>query len=146
MISAKKCVQLFACTVFFSTAVIPAGFAAGAGAKKPSDAPIYVDFKHIVVPVIRQNGRTGIVALNVMAEVKDEQAQTIVTNHLPRLKDAFIRSLYGSMDDTKMNAQNGTLDIERIKTRLMQTANLVLKDKDGPIKDILFQNITQQTY
>lgn len=146
MFIAKKCVQVFAFTIFFATSAIPSGFASGPASKKAADGPIYVDFKHIVVPIIRENGRTGMIALNLMAEVKDEKAQSTVTNHLPRLRDAFIRSLYGTMDGKQFIAKNGNLDVDSIKLRLMQTANLVLKDKDSPIKDILFQNITQQTY
>lgn len=143
---AKKCVQVFVFSVFISALSIPSSHAAGAKTDKNPDAPIYVDFKHIVVPVIKKNGRTGMIALNVMAEVKDAEAKNIVNSHLPRLRDAFIRSLYGTMEDKQYMSQNGNLDVDRIKTRLMHTVDLVLKDKDGPIKDILFQNITQQTY
>lgn len=143
---AKKCAQAFVFSLLFTATAIPSAFAAGGKATAKTDEPIYVDFKHIVVPIIRENGRTGMVAINLMAEVKDQDAQNVVATHLPRLRDAFIRSLYGTMDDKRFVAENGNLDVDRIKNRLMHTANLVLKDKDGPIKDILFQNITQQRY
>jgi flagellar basal body-associated protein FliL len=118
----------------------------GGGAKKPVDGPIYVDFKSIVVPVIKKNGRTGVVALSVMGQVKDQKDQELVTQHMPRLRDAFIRALYGNMDDKKFTRQNGALDMEYIKERLLKTAGVVMKDKENPIKDILFQNIAQQSY
>lgn len=146
MCIAKKCVQIFAFSIFMSALTVPATHAAEAKTDKNNDTPLYVDFKHIVVPVIKKNGRTGMVALNLMAEVKDQEAQSIVTSHMPRLRDAFIRSLYGTMEDKQYISQNGNLDVERIKTRLMHTVDLVMKDKNGHIKDILFQNISQQTY
>ncbi len=119
---------------------------ASGGAKKPVEGPIYVDFKSIVVPVIKKNGRTGVVALSVMGQVKDQKDQELVTQHMPRLRDAFIRALYGNMDDKKFTRQNGALDMEYIKERLLKTAGLVMKDKENPIQDILFQNIAQQSY
>ncbi|MDB5478369.1 MAG: Flagellar basal body-associated FliL family protein, partial [Alphaproteobacteria bacterium] len=106
-----------------------------------------VDFKNIVVPVIKQNGSTGLIALTVMAEVKDEEAEGIVKTQMPRLRDAFIRALYGNLDSNRFIRKDGALDIDIIKTRLMKTAAYVMKDdKESPIKDILFQNISQQTY
>ena len=111
------------------------------------DGPIYVDFKSIVVPVIKKNGSTGVIALNVMAEVKDDEAKTKVADRLPKLRDAFIRALYGNLDNDRYTRQNGSLDIDNIKTRLMKTAAYVMRDdKNNPIQDILFQNISQQTY
>lgn len=143
---AKKCVQVFMFSLLISVLSIPATNAAGTKNNKNTDTPIYVDFKHIVVPIIQKNGRTGMIALNLMAEVKDAEAQSVVNSHMPRLRDAFIRSLYGTMEDKQFISQNGNLDVDRIKTRLMHTVNLVMKDKNDHIKDILFQNITQQTY
>lgn len=111
------------------------------------DAPMYVDFKNIVVPVIKKNGQTGVVALSLMAQVKDQDDQSKVVDNLPRLRDAFIRSLYGSLSSKKFMTEEGALDIPQIKEHLMKTAGLVLKgDNKGLITDILFQNIAQQTY
>lgn len=136
--------------VFFLVIVIlvtaPA-FASEEAALPDKDAPMYVDFKNIVVPVIKKNGQTGVVALSLMAQVKDQDDQSKVVDNLPRLRDAFIRSLYGSLSSKKFLTEEGALDIPQIKDHLMKTAGLVLKGDDkGLIKDILFQNIAQQTY
>jgi flagellar basal body-associated protein FliL len=136
--------------VFFLVIVIlvtaPA-FASEETALPDNDAPMYVDFKNIVVPVIKKNGQTGVVALSLMAQVKDQDDQSKVVDNLPRLRDAFIRSLYGSLSNKKFLTEEGALDIPQIKDHLMKTAGLVLKGDDkGLIKDILFQNIAQQTY
>ena len=117
----------------------------GEGAKPAG--PIYVDFKNIVVPIIQKNGRTGVVALSMMAEAKDQEGQTVITQRLPKLRDAFIRTLYGNMEDAKFVRADGNLNIDYIKERLIKTAAYVMKDdKENPIKDILFQNIAQQRY
>lgn len=147
MTSTKNFVKTSLCALFLVGAVSTAPMAAHASTKKADGGPIYVDFKNIVVPIIKENGRTSIVAFSVMAEVNDENAKTVVTSHLPRLRDAFIRSLYGNLDGTAYKHKNGQLNIEQIKTRLMQTAKFVLKNQDeGTIKDILFQNVAHQTY
>lgn len=122
-----------------------AAFANGGAAKKV-EGPIYVDFKNIVVPVIKKNGKTGVIALSIMAEVKDADTQSLVATHMPKLRDAFIRSLYGSVENNQIIRSDGALDIEHIKKRLMKSAGYVMKDKENPIQDILFQNIAQQTY
>ncbi len=138
--------------VFFLVIVIlataPAFASGGEDEKLPDkDAPMYVDFKNIVVPVIKKNGQTGVVALSLMAQVKDQDDQSKVVDNLPRLRDAFIRSLYGSLSSKKFMTEEGALDIPQIKDHLMKTAGLVLKgDNKGLITDILFQNIAQQTY
>lgn len=138
---------LIVATLAFSLIVTPqlALASEGGGAKK-TEGPLYVDFKSIVVPVIKRNGNTGVVALALMVQVKDEKAKDKVTGHMPRLRDAFIRSLYGNLESNDLLREDGALDIEHIKARLMRTAQLVMKDKDNPIKDLLFQNISQQTY
>lgn len=119
----------------------------GEAAKKSGDEPLYVDFKNIVVPVIKRNGETGVIALSLMAQVKDPEAQTKVMDHLPRLRDAFIRTLYGNLETAQFVTAEGALDIPQIKYRLMKTAGLVMKkDKKNPIQDLLFQNIAQQSY
>lgn len=126
-----------------------AAFANGGGeSKKPKgDEPLYVDFKNIVVPIIRRNGETGVVALNLMAQVKDTEDQAKIVSQLPRLRDAFIRALYGNLEGTQMIRADGALDIPEIHDRLMKVSQMILdKKKDGEIKDLLFQNINQQSY
>jgi flagellar basal body-associated protein FliL len=115
-------------------------------ADSKKDGPVYVDFKNIVVPVIKKNGSTGIIAISMMAQVKDEKSKDKVTTNLPRLRDAFIRTLYGNMDSPRYVRENGSLNVESIKKSLMKTADYVMKGKESGIKDILVQNIAQQTY
>ena len=133
-------VALFAITLAFPAV-------AKEGAAAPKEGPMYVDFKNIVIPVIKKNGSTGVLALSMMAEVKDQAAQSSVTDHMPKLRDAFIRALYGNLEGKRLVKEDGALDIERVKARLMKSAQYVMKDqKEIEIKDLLFQNIAQQTY
>ncbi len=135
--------------LFAITLTMPAGpaFAKEGGADKAKEGPMYVDFKSIVVPVIKKNGSTGVIALSMMAEVKDQKTQDSVTHNMPKLRDAFIRALYGNLEGNRLVKEDGALDIDRNKSRLMKSAQYVMKDKsDVQIKDLLFQNIAQQTY
>lgn len=127
-------------------AIANPAYASGSTKTEKVEGPVYVDFKNIVVPVIKKNGRTGVVALSMMAEVKNAEAKTEVTHHLPKLRDAFIRALYGNLETKQYVREDGVLNIEQIKTRLMKTAAFVMKDKESTITDILFQNIAQQSY
>ncbi len=120
---------------------------AAAGDDIAKGKPLYVDFKNIVVPVIKKNGRSGVVSISVMAEVKDEKSQSAVMDNMPRLRDAFIRTLYGNLENHRFMREDGTLNIESIKTNLMKSARYVMRQQEGvAINDLLFQNIGQQTF
>lgn len=143
----KSAIRALAASCILALAMATPSFASEGGEAKPKDGPLYVDFKNIVVPVIKRNGQTGVVALSLSAQVQDVGDQTKVMDHVPRLRDAFIRTLYGNLDTNQLMREDGMLDIPMIKERLLKTAALVMKDKESnPIKDILFQNIAQQTY
>lgn len=147
MLRNKFLLSAVSCGVFAVLLSVPALTPAMASGGEDSKAgPMYVDFKNIVVPIIKANGRTGIVSLNVIAEVKDVDAQNKVTGHMPRYKDAFIRALYGNMDNAYFMKENGSLNIEHIKERLLRSASLISRGEESPIKDILFQQIGQQSY
>jgi hypothetical protein len=124
----------------------PTAHAAGNEKKPAAAGPIYVDLKNIVVPVIKKNGSTGIIALTVTVQVKDEDAQETVRSHMPKLRDAFIRTLYGNLETKRYILPDGALDIENIRANLMRTADRVMIGPDRPIEDLLFQNIAQQTF
>jgi flagellar basal body-associated protein FliL len=136
------------CTFALISATSAAYASEDSSAAKPEVGDVlYVDFKNIVVPVIKKNGQTGVVALTLTAQVKDIDDQSKVVDKLPKLRDAFIRTLYGNLDTGNLMLDNGSLDIPQIKYRLMKTADLVMDGKrKNPIKDILFQNISQQVY
>jgi flagellar basal body-associated protein FliL len=142
--------NLFLTLIFafiFALSATPAAHATEEGGAAAPKGPIYVDFKNIVVPVIQKNGRTGVIALAIMAEVPTQEANSEVTGKMPKLRDAFIRALYGNIEGTNYIRADGALDIDHIKDRLMKTAAYVMKDdKENPIKDLLFQNISQQSY
>jgi len=143
----KKASYAVAALLAVALAVPQAASASEGGAEKPKDGPMYVDFKNIVIPIIKKNGSTGVIALSMMAEVKDEKTQASITDNMPRLRDAFIRALYGNLEGNRLVREDGALDIERIKVRLMKSAQYVMKDQNNvEIKDLLFQNIAQQTY
>jgi flagellar basal body-associated protein FliL len=137
----------FVVSAFLLIAAAPGAKASGGESVDPSGAPIYVDFKSIAVPVIKKNGRSGVLSIALMAEVKDEKTRSVITQNMPRLRDAFIRALYGKIETNRYTREDGTLNIEDIKKNLMKTARFVMrKQEDAAIQDILFQNIAQHTF
>lgn len=141
----QNCAIAFVIAFFMAVTGGTSVHAAGADGTKP-DGPVYVDFKNIVVPVIKKNGRSGVVAISMMVQVKDEAAQDKVKSQMPKLRDAFIRTLYGNLEKSRYTRPDGALDIENIRLSLMRTADRVMDGTEQPIQDLLFQNIAQQTF
>ncbi len=115
--------------------------AEGEGGK---DGPVFVEIDQIVVPIIKKNGKTGVLSLRLIAEVAGEDEKAELSHYIPRLKDAYIRSLYGDVVTKQLTTEEGMLDIASLKSRLVKTSNYVLKEP--LVKDILFDKMAQHTF
>jgi len=115
-----------------------------APAKKPGEEFLFVKMNAINIPVIRQNGTTSMLALDIMAEVKDEDAKEKVESFKPRLRDSFIRALYGNLETNKLVKADGSLDMERVRDRLLKGSLYVLKEP--AITDILFSGVNHRAF
>jgi flagellar basal body-associated protein FliL len=116
----------------------------GEGAPKPGDVTMFVKLNPINVPIIRKNGTTSILAIDIVAECKDEKAKEKVEAAKPRLRDSFIRALYGNIEVNKLVREDGALDMERVKQRLIQGSLYVLKEP--AITDILFNGVSHRAF
>lgn len=107
------------------------------------EGPMFVQIEQFVVPIIKKNGKTGVIALSIVAEVDSVEADEEVRAYMPRLKDAYIRALYGDVI-AKQLTKNGVLDMMLLKDRLVKTSNYVLKT--AVVKDILLDKMAQHTF
>lgn len=108
------------------------------------EGPLFVEIDQIVIPIIKKNGKTGVVSLKLVAEVDSLEADEKVRNYMPRLKDAYIRSLYGDTLSRKLSTEDGMLDMVMLKEHLIKTSNYVLKT--AVVKDILLDKMAQHTF
>ncbi len=116
------------------------------GKAKPVDSgadpnrPQYVKISPLILPLIGDNGVEQIISLIVAIEVPNKEAGDKIIEVSPRLNDAFMADLYGSLD-RRENMKNGLLDVTHIKERLTKVSTRVLgADK---FKEILVQAVTQ---
>ncbi len=112
--------------------------------KADDSGPIFVEIDQIVVPIIKRNGKTGMISLSLVAEVNTEEENQEIQNYMPRLKDAYIRSLYGNVIAKRLSNENGTLDMMRLKEHLIKTTNYVLKS--AHVNDILLNHMAQHSF
>ncbi len=105
---------------------------------------MFVKMSPINVPIIRKNGTTSILAIDIIAECKDEDAKEKVEAQKPRLRDGFIRALYGNIEINKLVKADGALDMDRVKERLMQGSLYVMKEP--AIVDILFNGVSHRAF
>ena len=119
--------------------------AASAAAKLlSSDRPIFVKMNSINIPIIRKNGTTGMLALDIIAQVKNEDAKEKVEMYRPKLRDTFIRVLYGNLQVNNLLRSDGALDMDRLKSRLLKSTNYVMKEP--AITDILFNGVNHRAF
>lgn len=124
------------------TAMASGGEEAKAEASK--DEPLFVKIEPIIVPVIKKNGRSSMLAIELVAEVVDEDAGSKVRTHMPRVRDSFIRALYGNVERNHFLQPDGALNMDMIKKRLVASANYVMQK--NLVKDVLVSGINQQTF
>jgi flagellar basal body-associated protein FliL len=124
---------------------MPQGAMAESGKNAPAaNKPMFVRINPISIPVIRKNGTTSVLALDIVAEVKSEADREKVEAVRPKLRDNFIRALYGNLEVHNLVRADGALDIEKVKSRLMRTSLYVMKE--STITDILFNNVNHRAF
>lgn len=103
----------------------------------------YVRLNPMILPVVGDKGVQEIVSVLVALEVSDQHNIEIVNGVLPRLNDAYMRALYGTIDKTAY--RNGRfIDVTKIKSCLATvTDNVVGK---GIVHDVLIQGVNQRQF
>lgn len=109
-------------------------------AEKPPPPVAYVRLNPIVVPTIGKNRVEQFVTVVVTVEV-DAAKQAHAQANVPRLIDAFIKTMYASVDDRSV-LHNGLISIPAVKEKLKHAADKVLGD--GVAQNVLVQSVTQR--
>lgn len=101
----------------------------------------FVNMDVLILPVIDETGVTQTITMSISLEVPDEATAKEVEHLSPRLKDAFIQDMYGTL--SRKNAmKEGVLQVGMIKERLNKVSAKVLGEEK--VKDVLLQVVQQR--
>lgn len=116
-----------------------------AEAAEPHDArsaePVYVEFNPILLPIVGDSRVEQFINIVVALELHDQEAADRAIAMAPRLNDAYLRSLYGTLHSRDV-LHNGVVDLPLIKRRLVEESNRVLGT--GTVQDALIQMVSQR--
>lgn len=107
-------------------------------APKPPSA--FVRVSPVVVPVIGAQRVEQFVTVVVTLEVNADQ-QPMAQANLPRISDAFLRTLYGAADDRSI-LQGNIVNIPAVKAKLLEAAGKVLGA--DIVQNVLVQVVVQR--
>lgn len=107
----------------------------------PQTPPVYVEFNPILLPIVGDGRVDQMVNIVFALEVADQEAANRAIALAPRLNDAFLQALYGTLHRREV-MHDGVLDLTAIKRRLIEESNRVLGE--GVVRDVLVQMVSQQ--
>lgn len=108
----------------------------------PPSAPVYVDFRPMQLPVIGDDRIEQMITIKIVIEVADRDAGDRVIAMAPRLTDAFMLALYGTLRTNAILQPNGMVDVGRLKARIVEVSRRVMGE--GVVNDALVQTIAQR--
>jgi len=130
----------FTATSFFAPPVLAAD--KGEAAKALASQPAYVKLNPMILPALGMDGVEEVVSLVIVLDVADKTAVDNVTARMPRLNDAYMRTLYGTIDSTLY--RNGHfLDIGKVKRSLLLATDGVVGK--GVVREVLIEGVSQRT-
>ncbi|MCB1557261.1 MAG: flagellar basal body-associated FliL family protein [Alphaproteobacteria bacterium] len=101
----------------------------------------YVELAPLVLPIIDGNGITQTLNLVVVLEAESLKNKTTIEENEPRLNDAYIRELYGTLSK-QIALEGGVLKVQVIKDRLRQVSDRVVGE--DVVHDVLLQVVQQR--
>ena len=110
--------------------------------EEPVGPPVYVEFNPMQVPLLGERGLEQMITLVVALQVRDNGVGDEVIEMAPRLNDAFLLELYGSLQRGDVMLDNGMVDLRVVKRKLLGAAAEVLGDH--MVDDILVQMVSQR--
>lgn len=102
---------------------------------------VYVSIGPIILPVITSEGPQQIITMIVSLQVEDTDASDKVRQQLPRLIDAYMRALYGRLDNNTMH-HNRIVNVDFIKRMVARATDEILGK--GVVEEVLIQAIAQR--
>lgn len=137
MIMIKKTV--FALGLIVALGAMPA-FAAQA--EKDSAEIQYLDMDPLVLPVVDARGISQSIHISISLELADGTDKETLKRYQPRLADAYLNEMYGTLGEGFGLTPTGVLDIPYLKERLTAITTEVLGD--GLVTNVLIQAVHQQ--
>ena len=104
------------------------------------DDPEFVPIPSLSVPIIREGRVEKYVFLTVTLEMIDSDAKDVAELYVPRIKDAFFRSLFAYFGSLRPGTPG--MNIRSVKARLMHAGKRAIGD--NKIKAVLIQNAFEQ--
>lgn len=126
---------------FGLTHLSPQAHAAGSGSAGSSFQ--YIEMKPIMLPIIDGNGVNQVVNLIIALEVKNADMANKALALQPKLTDAFIQDMYGTLN-RQASRHGGVLELHEIKKRLLKVSNAILADEENAVHDVLLQFVDQR--
>jgi len=101
----------------------------------------FVQLDPLILPIIGKNGLTQTVSMVIVIETPTEESKKEVAYMAPRLKDAFIQDMYGSLSKDSI-MKDGVIQVGELKTRLHSIGVKVLGE--DMVTDVLLQVVQQR--
>jgi len=101
----------------------------------------FVELEPLMLPIVDKYGVSQVISLVVALEIEHKEYTEIVTKLAPKLKDAYIQDMYGTLS-RQAALDAGVVQVSLIKTRL----NKVTEDVLGKniVNDVLLQVVQQR--
>lgn len=102
----------------------------------------FVQLDPMILPIIDNEGVQQTVNLVVSLEVEGTGSADKVRQMQPRLKDAYIQDMYGSLNKN-IALKDGVIQVGVIKERLNKVTDKIMEDPDI-VHDVLLQVVQQR--
>lgn len=100
----------------------------------------YIPMQPIILPIIDREGISQTISLVVSLEVKDESKAGEIEENLPKLADAFLSDMYGTLSK-QAAMEHGVIKVSALKARLVSITNRVMGE--GAVNGVLLQVLQQ---
>ena len=101
----------------------------------------FVELDPLILPIVDRNGVSQVVSMVVTLEVYDAEAAGKVEHLMPKLKDAYIQSLYGALNKHAA-LKGGVIQVSDIKKRLHKISHKVAGEEY--VHAVLLQVVQQR--
>jgi flagellar basal body-associated protein FliL len=123
------------------------GHGGGSGKKSElsagEDGSRYITMAPMILPVMNDSGIHEVVSVVVALEVKDQDQMDKVNRQVPKLKDAYMRALYGKLDGVAYRSGQ-FIDVNRLKVKITSVTEAVLGH--GQVANVLIQGVNQRQF
>lgn len=100
----------------------------------------YISMEPIILPIIDRDGISQTISMVISLEVSDEGKLAEIQDKLPKLADAYLSDMYGTLSK-KASMEHGVIKVSQLKARLMVITNRIM----GPdaVNSVLLQVLQQ---